>query len=170
LSSTAGVIHSARLTLEPISAELARRIVARDERAGDAWHPEYPFEDELDPLRSLAASGRDASAFGLYLLRRTADGLAVGGFGFFGPPEDDTGTVEFGYGLIASARGAGLATEAVIAGLAFAATRGARRAVADTEVANVASQNVLTKAGLHEVRREGGLVYFARDLVRIALV
>jgi len=158
------VIRAARLTLEPIDAELARRIVARDEKPGDAWHPDYPFEDELDPLRSVAASDRVASDFGLYLLRRTADGLAVGGFGFFGPP-DDTRSVEFGYGLVESARGVGLATEAVIAGLKFAAAKGARRATADTEVTNLASQSVLAKAGLKEIRREGEIVYFARDLL-----
>jgi len=158
------IIDTARLTLEPIGAELAHRILARDEQPGDAWHPDYPFVDELDPLRSLADAGTPASDFGMYLLRRTSDGLAIGGFGFFGPP-DDTGTVEFGYGLIPSARGAGLATEAVIAGLIFAGTKGARRAIADTEIANGPSRNVLVKAGLRETRRDGATVFFERDLV-----
>lgn len=111
--------------LDVISPELARRIVARDEQPGDDWHPEYPFADELDPLRSLAAASSTDPVFTMYLIRRRSDGSAVGGIGFFGPP-DGTGTVEFGYGLVPSARGAGLATEAVELALQHAAESGAR--------------------------------------------
>ena len=99
----------------------------------------------------------------MYLVRRRSDGLAVGGFGFFGPP-DETGTVEFGYGLVPSARGAGLATDAVQIALQHAATRGAKLAVADTDVENVASQRVLEKNGLIEVRRDPSLVIYQRVL------
>ena len=104
------VISTSRISLEPISPALARRIVDRDERPDDHWHPEYPFADELDPLQGLADSKEADPAFTLYLLRRRSDGLAVGGFGFFGPPGED-GRIEFGYGLVPSARGDGLATE-----------------------------------------------------------
>ena len=45
--------------------------------------------------------------FTMYLIRRKADGLAVGGFGFIGPPGED-GCVEFGYGLVPSALGQGI--------------------------------------------------------------
>jgi RimJ/RimL family protein N-acetyltransferase len=153
------VISTSRISLEPISPSLARRIVDRDERPEDHWHQEYPFADELVPLRGLAASKEPDPAFTLYLLRRLSDGLAVGGFGFFGPPDED-GRFEFGYGLIPSARGEGLATEAVRAALVFAARRGARVAAADTEVDNVASQQVLIKAGLSEVRRDDSMVFY----------
>ncbi|WP_131847756.1 MULTISPECIES: GNAT family N-acetyltransferase [unclassified Curtobacterium] len=156
-------ILGSRAVLEVISPELARRILARDERPGDRWHPEYPFADELDPLRSLALKPEAEPDFGMYLVRRRSDGLAVGGFGFFGPP-DETGTVEFGYGLVPSARGAGLATEAVQIALQHAATRGAKIAVADTDVENVASQRVLEKNGLIEVRRDPSLVVYQRIL------
>lgn len=150
--------------LDVISPELARRIVARDEQPGDDWHPEYPFADELDPLRSLGAASSPDPVFTMYLIRRRSDGSAVGGIGFFGPP-DDTGTVEFGYGLVPSARGAGLATEAVELALQHAAESGARAAVADTDVANVASQRVLEKNGFVEVRRGAALVFYRRELV-----
>ncbi|WP_285036414.1 GNAT family N-acetyltransferase [Plantibacter sp. ME-Dv--P-095] len=155
-------IHTARTTLEPISPALARRIVERDERDGDAWHPQYPLADELGPLRGHAASTDHDPVFTLYLVRDAA-GLAVGGFGFFGPP-DSTGAVEFGYGLIPAARGVGLATEVVVAALAAARAHGASRAIADTDVANTASQRVLLKAGLAEVRRSGSTVCFAGEL------
>jgi len=150
--------------LDVISPELARRIVARDEQPGDDWHPEYPFADELDPLRSLGAASSPDPVFTMYLVRRRSDGLAVGGIGFFGPP-DDTGTVEFGYGLVPSARGAGLATEAVELALQHAADNGARAAVADTDVTNAASQRVLEKNGFVEVRRSAALAYYRRELV-----
>jgi RimJ/RimL family protein N-acetyltransferase len=157
------ILHGALTTLEPITPELAARVVARDERPDDDWHAEYPFADELDPLRSLATASEVDPDFTMYLVRRTSDGLAVGGFGFFGPP-DATGTVEFGYGLVSSARGAGLATEAVGLALDRAAVCGARVAVADTDVTNTASQRVLESNGLAEVDRRGSLVFYRRVL------
>jgi RimJ/RimL family protein N-acetyltransferase len=158
------VLVGSRIVLEVISPELARRIVARDDQPGDDWHPEYPFVDELDPLRSLAGSSGTDPVFTMYLVRRRADGLAVGGIGFFGPP-DAAGMVEFGYGLVPAARGAGLATEAVELLLRRAADNGARAAVADTDVANIASQRVLEKNEFVEVERGAALVYYRRDLV-----
>ena len=150
------------MRLDPIDPALAARIVARDERPGDGWHPEYPFPDELAPLRSLAAREDADPVFTLYVIRDD-QGVAVGGFGFFGPP-DETGTVEFGYGLIPSARGLGLATAAVAEGLRIAARHGAVRAIADTDAGNLASLAVLARSGMTEVRRAGGVVYVARDL------
>lgn len=128
-----------RLTLERIDPELARRLVDRREEVGDDWDADYPLADELDPLRALAASADPDPRFTMYMIRRSSDGLAVGGFGFFGPP-DERGRVEFGYGLVPGARGHGLATEAVRLALAFAAQHGATRAGADTEVSNAASR------------------------------
>ncbi|SDP23651.1 Protein N-acetyltransferase, RimJ/RimL family [Microbacterium testaceum StLB037] len=155
------ILHSARVALEPISQELARRIVDRQEQPGDNWHPEYPFADELVPLAALSAAEPTNSPFTMYLVRRTDDGRAIGGFGFFGPP-DELGHVEFGYGLVPSARGAGLATEAVGLALRFASAWGARVAAADTDVRNIASQQVLLKNGFSEIRRDDALVYYRR--------
>lgn len=152
-----------RLTFERIMPDVARRIVDRLELETDHWHPEYPLADELDPLRALTASATQDPVFTLYLLRRTSDGLAIGGLGFFGPPDED-GRVEFGYGLVASARGAGLATEAVRRALELAAEHGARVAAADTDPGNVASQRVLLKAGLTEDFRDAKAVRFSRAL------
>ncbi|SKC35897.1 GNAT family N-acetyltransferase [Plantibacter cousiniae (nom. nud.)] len=156
------IIRTERTTLEPIYPALARRIIERDERDGDAWHPEYPFADELGPLRGLAESTDGDPIFGLYVIR-DADGTAVGGLGFFGPPDSD-GRVEFGYGLVPAARGAGLATEAVAGALSFVAAHGAERAAAETDVTNLASQRVLLKAGLAETGRTATTVSFAREL------
>lgn len=155
------ILRSSRLALEPISPDLARRIVAREEQPGDNWHSEYPFADEVDPLTSLSVAEPTDTPFTMYLIRRTDDGQAVGGLGFFGSPEE-SGQVEFGYGLVPSARGAGLATEAVGVALEHASSWGARVAVADTAVSNLASQRVLVKNGLTEVSRDDALVYYRR--------
>lgn len=156
------ILRSARLSLEPISPDLARRIVAREERPGDDWHREYPFEDELAPLSTLSAAKPSTTPFTMYLIRRADDGQAVGGFGFFGPP-GAAGQVEFGYGLVPSARGAGLGTEAVRLALEHAPAWGARVAVADTGVTNIASRRVLERNGLAEVSRDDALVFYRRD-------
>lgn len=154
---------SDRVVLERITPALARRIVAREELPGDDWHPDYPFADELDPLRSLAECGAPDPVFTMYLIRRSSDGLAVGGIGFFGPP-DEHGRVELGYGLVAAARGAGLATEALGLAIRLAAQSGATLAAADTDAGNTASQRVLARAAFTEVGRNAASVYWERSL------
>ena len=148
--------------IERISPGIAARIIARDERVGDDWHVDYPFEDELVPLRMLAQQTDPHPVFTLYMIR-DRDGLAVGGLGFFGPP-DETGTVEIGYGLISAARGRGLASDAVADASRIAAAHGATRVVADTDLTNIPSQHVLRKAGFTETRRDTGKVFFELDL------
>ena len=155
--------NSKRLTLEQITPELAKRILVRDELPTDRWHAEYPFADELGPLKQLAQSEATASVFTMYLIRENRSGLAIGGLGFFGPP-DQQGCVEFGYGLVASARGKGYATEAVHAALEFARAHGARLAKADTVPDNLPSQRVLEKAGLQLIEKCVSAYYYSREL------
>jgi RimJ/RimL family protein N-acetyltransferase len=158
-------IETERLVLESISPAFAGRIVARDHTDDDNWHPAYPFEDELVPLAGLAATSLPDPVFTMYLIRRKSDSCAIGGFGFFGPP-DVAGKVEFGYGLVAPVRGAGLATEAVRRALEVAAEYGALSAVADTDIHNRPSQRVLEKAGLIETSRDESTIYFRYLLVQ----
>jgi len=155
--------HTPRLSLDAIPPRLAMRIVAGEPDEGDRWHPQYPLDDELDPLRSLAAASDPHPVFTMYVIRSADDGLAIGGLGFFGPP-DESGAVEIGYGLVESARGRGLATEAVAAALSIARDHGARTVRASTDAANHPSQRVLEKAGFSEVRRDGETVSYARTL------
>ena len=157
------MLADSHVLLTRITPAIARRIIDRAEQPGDDWHPDYPFADELDPLAALAASEPQDSPFTMYAIRRPDDRVAVGGFGFFGPP-DETGAVEFGYGLIPAARGEGLASAAVTLALHHAQRWGATRAKADTELSNAASRRVLEKAGLREVGRRDGLVFFERAL------
>ncbi|WP_101847903.1 GNAT family N-acetyltransferase [Zhihengliuella sp. ISTPL4] len=152
-----------RVALERITPELAARIIRREERPGDAWHPEYPFADELVPLRVLAAADSPDPVFTMYAIRQAAGGLAVGGLGFLGPPDAD-GAVGLGYGLVPAARGAGLATEAVRGALRIAEAHGALEVRADTTTENVASQCVLEKAGFEVVRQTDTAVFYRRLL------
>jgi RimJ/RimL family protein N-acetyltransferase len=158
-----GDVRTPRLVLHPILPPEAARIVSGAPGLHDRWHLEYPFEDELDPLRSLAAETDPDPVFTLYQVREAGSDLAVGGIGFFGPP-DEEGAVEVGYGLVAAARGRGFATEAVRAVVRLAADHGAALLRADTAPGNVASQRVLVKSGLIEVRRTDRLVFYERRL------
>lgn len=119
--------------------------------------------DGLDPLGSLASNSAPDADFTMYIIRVRSGGLAVGGIGFFGCP-DGHGRVEFGYGLVPSARGQGLASEAVEGALDHAARKGARVAVAEAETGNIASQRVLTKAGFTDVDRKGSLIRYELTL------
>ena len=155
--------NSKRLTLERITQELASRILVRNELPTDRWHTEYPFIDELGPLKHLARSGAPDSVFTMYLIREDQSGLAIGGLGFFGPP-DQQGCIEFGYGLVEAARSKGYATEAVIAALQIARANGARVAKADTAPSNAPSQRVLEKAGLRLMEKRDSAYSYKRRL------
>ena len=130
---------------------------------GGPWHPDYPLDNELDPLRTLATATSAPTDFTLYQMRLQTSGVAIGGIGFFGPPDAD-GTVEIGYGLVEAERGQGLATEALNTMIDFAASNGVRAVKADAAMDHPASQRVLHKAGFSETRRTSDLVYFERNL------
>lgn len=155
-------IVTERLTLHPLTAAEALRIVERAPGADDRWHADYPLEDEREPLQALAGASAPDPFFTLYVIRTSDDGVAIGGIGFFGTP-DEGGSVELGYGLVEAVRGRGFATEALTALTQHALSNGARRIRADTAFDNLASQHVLAKAGFSEVSRSGGLIFSALD-------
>ena len=145
--------------LHVITPAEAARIVAGAPLPDDRWHPEYPLADELDVLRPLADDPDPDPVFGLMMIRDARDGLAVGGIGFFGPPDAD-GAVEVGYGLVPAARGRGLASAALTQAVAIAAAHGVRVVRADTDPANLPSSRVLERAGFGELPAGDGLRHF----------
>lgn len=152
-----------RVALHPFSAEEAQRVVTNTPSISDSWASDYPFEDELDVLRSFITrlgSGTDPHPFTLYRIDDVFTGLAVGGIGFFYEP-DESGTTELGFGLVPSARGKGYATEALVGAVDIARAGGARRVIADSAVENDASQRVLVRVGFVEVSRADGLIFYA---------
>ena len=129
--------------LVPVSRAVAEALLAGSD-CGEQLAPGYPHADTADALRAFLAGGCQA---GTFLIRRRRDALVVGDCGTVGGPDDD-GAVEIGYGLAASARGAGLATDAVRSLSGWLLGRpGVRRVVAETHQANVRSRAVLERAG-----------------------
>jgi RimJ/RimL family protein N-acetyltransferase len=155
-------IQTDRLVLHPIGLAEARRIYDRAPDGADRWADAYPFDDELDALTlfidSVERDG-DPQPFGLYQVR--LDGVAVGGIGFFGAPDD--GEVEVGFGLIEDVRGHGYAAEALEAVVELAMAFGATAVIADTALDNLASQRTMLNAGMREASRDDDKVSYRID-------
>lgn len=158
-------LRTERLTLRPIDAEEAGRIVSRRPGPQDSWAADFPFDGDVVGvtmfLRATAAHG-DQRPFGHYVVHRSADGLAIGGIGFKGRPEQ--GTAEIGYGLVPSARGHGYAAEAARALVTLAGEHGCSRVVADTDRHNIASRRTLERAGFARTGAAGDLDLYALEL------
>ena len=89
--------------------------------------------------------------------------MVVGGIGFHGPPKE--GVVEVGYGMVPAVRGRGVATEALRLLLDLAVgLDGVRRVMGRTEETNVASQRVMTGAGMQLVGRDPDFLHYEIDL------
>ncbi|GAA1048537.1 GNAT family N-acetyltransferase [Arthrobacter russicus] len=147
------------VALDPVDRATAERVLQDAPLPQDRWAADYPWPDELDAMRMfLAQPSPEPAAFGVYAIRDSS-GLAVGGIGFYGPPDDD-GAVTIGYNVVPSARGAGRASAAVAQLLEIAAAHGARRVQAVTDLDNTASQTVLLKNGFRELRRDDVQAYF----------
>ncbi|MGW3044826.1 GNAT family N-acetyltransferase [Kitasatospora sp. NPDC001159] len=151
-----------RLILHPLTEHEARRILERRPDTADRWAPDYPTDADLAGARrhlAVCATGGDPLPFGAYEIRLRTDGRAIGGAGFHDHP-DPAGTVTVGYGLTPTARGHGYAAEALRALLDLARRHGAARVVGDTDLANTASQHVMTAAGMRESGRDEHLAYY----------
>jgi RimJ/RimL family protein N-acetyltransferase len=154
-------LRTERLSLHVVDGVEARRIHDREPQASDAWAADYPFEGDLAAIGSfLQATERDGEQrpFGYYQIRRQSDGLAVGGVGFKGRPDD--GAVEIGYGVVPSVRGHGDAAEALEGLLQIAAGLGVETIRADTGLHNFASQRTLEHAGFGKTGSDSQLCYY----------
>jgi RimJ/RimL family protein N-acetyltransferase len=114
----------------------------------------------LAHVRAIAARLREANCRGAWMV--VAGGEVVGLCGYKHPPTG-SGIVEMGYGVAASRRRRGHATRAVRAMLDAARGDGVRLVLAETIVANVASQRVLenngfTRAGTRLDAEDGELI------------
>jgi RimJ/RimL family protein N-acetyltransferase len=157
-------LRTDRLVLHPLSPTEAEHVVAGDPGDAGGWGPGYPTEGDVVAARrflEVCADTGDPRPFSNYEIR--VAGLAVGGAGFLGGPDEDGG-VTIGYGLAPAARGQGYATEAVRALLEFARSQGVRRVRADTDHDNTASQHVLTRAGLALVAEDAELKHYRIEL------
>lgn len=138
-------LQTARLKLEPITAEVARSIAVGDVaelQPADGW----PHEHTKNGIDMALRHGHPAG----WLVR--FEGRVIGDCGIHAPV-DDNGSLEIGYGLAAPYRGRGFGTEVatVISGWLLSQP-GVSVVRATTLPANVASQRVLEKAGFSVVR------------------
>ena len=155
-------IETPRLVLLAFTPDEWTRIASGD-RDGRAWADDYPTDGDV-LLASLGLLGRapapsDAEPWGPLQVRERETGLAIGGAGFKGPPDDD-GCVEVGYGLAPSAQGKGYASEAVRALCERALAAGATAVIAETHAGNVASERVLERCGFVVTERTDDMTYW----------
>lgn len=149
-------IETPRLTLigadqELLLADLSHRAALHDLLAAlvpDDWPPELLDEGALRwfiDTEVNTAIGQPWRMF--YLISRNSQPTLVGCCGFKGGPNID-GRVEIGYGMLASFRGNGLATEAVSALIELAYKYGALAVIAETYPTLPASIRVMQKCGM----------------------
>jgi ribosomal-protein-alanine N-acetyltransferase len=154
------VITTDRLELRLLDEAALRAIVA-GERDRQQWSEDFPREDDQDAARMTL--GNRAQIFGCYAIVERSSGLTVGTVGFFGAP-DTAGTAMVGYGLVPSARGAGYATEALRAIVAFSfAQEDVVRLEADPDRNNVASHRVLEKSGFVRTRTTANAYWYTAE-------
>lgn len=138
-------LRTARLILRPwTDGDLA---AVRTGRRQPHWAADFPAEGDTVIAGHLTENPQQRHEFGQRQILERDSGLVVGSLGLFWPPAD--GALEIGYGIVASRRGRGYATEATRALVAFAFTApGVRTVHATVERTNPASGRVLQKAGL----------------------
>ncbi|WP_345668380.1 GNAT family N-acetyltransferase [Streptomyces similanensis] len=151
-----------RLVLHPMTVGEAERVVAGEPAGGARWASGYPTDGDVfaaERFLNACASTGAPQPFGAYEIRRREDGRAIGGLGFHGPAAAD-GSVVIGYGLVPAARGKGYASEALRALLLFARSRGVTRVQGDADHDNIASQHVMTAAGMRPAGQDERVRYF----------
>jgi ribosomal-protein-alanine N-acetyltransferase len=146
-------VTTERLLLRAVTAEHVAAVTSGRRLPG--WAADFPSEGDREIAGMLARIGlpEPHPVLGQWVVVERDTGLAVGGIGFFGRPED--GRIEFGYGLVESRRGKGYATEAADAMVRLAlALPQVTEVVAMVDPVNAASVRVLEKAGLSFRSRE----------------
>ncbi|MFF9064696.1 GNAT family N-acetyltransferase [Streptomyces sp. NPDC014891] len=155
-------VATARLVLQPLTAEVAGAVVAGEPGPGCSWAEGYPGVADVAvagrAVRRWAEDG-DPGVFGAYEIRLLGSDLAIGGIGFHGPP-DEIGVVTVGYGLVPSHRGRGYASEALRALVEAARRAGASGVKGDADLDNPSSHRVMEAAGMRRVAEDEKLRHF----------
>ena len=153
-------LQTARLRLEPLTAETARAILAGDlsglAAAGLAAADGWPHEDTNDGLAMAVKAGYPPG----WLI--TVGGAVIGDCGTHGPV-DEAERVEIGYGLAAPSRGQGYGSEAVLAVTDWLLSQpGVSQVRAHTLTSNMPSRRVLEKAGFLYLGLDEGEALYQR--------
>jgi RimJ/RimL family protein N-acetyltransferase len=154
------VIAGAQVTLRELTTEQAAELLSHGTpEAG--WAPGYPFSGTQSAASSLVDRAPDQlrPGFGMYQIVRNDDSLVVGDIGFRAPPAE--GSVEVGFGLIQSARGMGLAKDALRTLTSWALEQdGVDRITAKTTKVNLPSRAVLESCGFRAATEGGDQITF----------
>ncbi|MGK8522245.1 GNAT family N-acetyltransferase [Nocardia asteroides] len=146
-----------RLILRSWTAGEAAAVL--DDRRRAAWAADFPAEGDRVVAGLFAAHPDWLGPFGHRLIVERSSGLVIGSIGLFWPPTD--GELEIGYGVVASRRGRGYATEATVALTAHAFTAPGVRAVrAEVELSNPSSVRVLENAGFRRLSGQDGVARY----------
>ncbi|MGW0533297.1 GNAT family N-acetyltransferase [Streptomyces sp. NPDC003032] len=162
-------LTTAELTTERLVLRAWSRGEVADVLAGRRpahWAQDFPADGDrviagviAEQIAEGPGDPGDPGAHGHRLIIERESGLVVGSVSLLLPPSE--GSVEFGYGVIASRRGRGYAPEAARALVAYALTSPDITTVhADVELSNPASVRVLEKAGLHRWSDDGTTARF----------
>lgn len=157
------MIESPRLLLRELSVAEAAGIAAGHPPPGQRWADAYPLDGTLRAIAMIlraAEQGALRPGFGLYQIIDRATTDVIGDIGFHAAPGTD-GIVELGYGIIPTARGRGLASEAVRALTHWALHHPAvTTIVAQTEQDHWPSRHVLEATGFDLVLVTDGVCYY----------
>lgn len=135
-----------RLVLRPWTMSEVTAVL--DDARSAHWAHDFPAEGDRVIAGLFGQHPAWLGAYGHRLIIERESGLVVGSIGLFWPPVE--GVIEIGYGIVASRRARGYATEATQALAEFARTAPEVHTVsADVELSNPASVRVLEKAGFH---------------------
>ncbi|KUL38933.1 acetyltransferase [Streptomyces sp. NRRL F-4489] len=146
-----------RLILRPWTPAEATAVLDDDRPAH--WADDFPAEGDRVIAGLFETNPAWLGEHGHRLIIERDSGLVVGSIGLFWPPSQ--GTVEIGYGIVASRRGRGYAPEATQALADFAlAAPGVHTVSATVELSNPASIRVLEKAGFHRWSTEEATAQF----------
>ncbi|GAQ62587.1 GNAT family N-acetyltransferase [Streptomyces scabiei] len=155
-------IDAARLVLQGVHPAAASDL-AEGGTGGFDWIVGGPVEGTRVGA-GLTFQGYEAGVhrpeWGMFVLVRKEDGLALGALGYHGAP-DEEGRVEVGYDLVEGARGRGYMTEALGALAGWARQRAreegdVRTLFAVVEKTNTPSQGVVSRAGFEKVSDDWG--------------
>ncbi|MDW6063191.1 GNAT family N-acetyltransferase [Streptomyces sp. FXJ1.4098] len=161
MSSTLSTSHddltTDRLVLQRWSIIEAAAVI--DNTRSVHWADDFPADGDRVIANLFEQHPDWLGAYGHRLIIERDSGLTVGSLGLFWPPSE--GILEIGYGIVASRRGRGYATEATRALAEFALTAPDVHTVSATvELPNPSSLRVLEKAGFHHVATEENVARF----------
>lgn len=131
--------------LRPWSADEIRAVLGDDHLA--CWAGDFPAEGDRVIAGFISEQSDATAAYGHRLIVEREGGSVVGSISLLWPPRE--GALEIGYGIVASRRGRGYASEATRALVELALSLPDVHTVyADVELSNPASVRVLERAGL----------------------